>query len=168
MKSEGGVKKDKHSNFDLGFCLACVKAIAPLLIISSELIGEISPFGIVEDTLFLIANFISCAVAIHDCVKEGKGEKNDIYLLATGLTLVGSSVLLTRKVLTMLEVTELASLNPVVFPALGLLGVALLISGCALIVYSRSKELKKQSCRLTDLETSQANGHTHTEVEPIC
>jgi hypothetical protein len=131
--------------------LAYIEAITTALFIVGMAIGEASSPEAIEEAFFFIASVLSFAIAFHNYKKENKERetektshdeelsKKTNNMSAASLMLAGSSIMLIRKIMLI----ALASfLHPAVGPALGLVGITLLMVGSGLIAHSHKKELK--------------------------
>lgn len=128
-----------------------IEAITTALVIVGMVVGEASSLEATEEALFFTASILSFAIAFYNYKKENReretektshGEelsKKTNNMSAASLMFAGSSIMLIRRIMLI----ALASfLHPAVGPALGLVGIALLMIGSGLIAHSYKKELK--------------------------
>lgn len=133
-------------------------AVLTTLVIVASIVSEALDQGIIEDVAFTIssllyvianAKFFYCEYKKgkeHEVDKEQensgfdeKSEKKANNMSAASLMFAGSSIILIRRIMLI----ALASfLHPAVGPALGLVGITLLMAGSGLITHLYKRELK--------------------------
>jgi hypothetical protein len=133
----------------------CADATLTILVVVASIVSEVLEQGIIEDTALLTSNLFGFMASAAFCYneykkKEGlekseenhnpdeKSEKKTNNISVPKLMLVGSSVLLIKRIMLM---SLVSSLSPAVGPALGLVGMICLMAGQVLIMRSYSREL---------------------------
>ncbi|MDG7052792.1 MAG: hypothetical protein LKM45_02790 [Wolbachia endosymbiont of Alcedoecus sp.] len=129
--------------------LIYIEAIATALVIVGIVIGEASSLEATEEALFFTASVLSFAIASYNYKKKNKetektshGEelsKKTKNMSAASLIFAGSSIMLIRR---MMLIALTSSLHPAVVPALGLVGITLLMAGSGLITHLYKREFK--------------------------
>lgn len=131
------------------------------LVIVASIVSKALEKGIIEDVAFSTsslfyfaasANFFYCEYKKskeHEVDKgqensnlDEKSEKKANNMSAAKLMFAGSSVLLIRRIMLIPGIALASFLHPAVGPALGLVGIALLMVGSGLITHSYKRELK--------------------------
>ncbi|MEY2393313.1 hypothetical protein [Wolbachia endosymbiont of Tettigetta isshikii] len=133
-------------------------AALTILVIVASIVSEALDQGIIEDVAFSISSLFYFVASVnslyceykkskeHEVDKEQensnldeKSEKKTNNMSAASLMFAGSSIMLIRRIMLI----ALASfLHPAVGPALGLVGITLLIAGSGLITHLYKRELK--------------------------
>ncbi|MDG7057015.1 MAG: hypothetical protein LKM43_02600 [Wolbachia endosymbiont of Penenirmus auritus] len=133
-------------------------AALTILVIVASIVSEALDQGIIEDVVFSISSLFYFVASVNslycECKKskehevdkeqknsnlDEKSEKRTNNMSAASLMFAGSSVMLIRRIMLI----ALASfLHPAVGPALGLVGITLLMAGSGLITHLYKRELK--------------------------
>lgn len=152
---EDGEKEKRDIPYTVDdYCNYADAAVVTLVIVAS-IVSEALAQGIIEDVAFSISSIFYFVASATFCYREyrksknyevekeqgfdDRSEKKTNNMSAAKLMLAGSSVLLVRRVMLI----ALASfLHPAVGPALGLVGIALLMVGSGLITRSYIRKLE--------------------------
>lgn len=125
------------------------------LVIVASIVGEALEQGIIGDVAFSISSLFYFVASATFCCREykknknsevekeqgfdEKSEKKTSNMSAAKLMLAGSSLLLIRRIIL---ISGVALASSAVGPALGLVGIALLMVGSGLITHSYSRKLE--------------------------
>lgn len=125
------------------------------LVIVASIVSAALEQGVIEDVAFSISSLFyfvaSATFCYHECKKgkkhevekeqglDERSEKKTSDMSAAKLMFAGSSLSLLRRIML---ISEVALASSAVGPALGLVGIALLMVGSGLIIHSYSKKLE--------------------------
>ncbi|NSM56848.1 hypothetical protein HET73_05665 [Wolbachia endosymbiont of Atemnus politus] len=154
LKDGKKVERKEHDFPSISECLIYIEAITTALVIVGMLIGEASSLEAAEDAILFLANAVAFLTALYYYVdereknkkketekpsldEESRAKTNNMSM--AGLALAGASIFLIRRIVLM---ALASSLNPVVGPILGLVGIALVMAAQVLTIHSYSKTLK--------------------------
>ncbi|KLT22904.1 hypothetical protein wVul_0107 [Wolbachia endosymbiont of Armadillidium vulgare str. wVulC] len=149
---ERGEKEKRDSPYTIDDYFNYADAALVTLVIVASIVSEALEQGIIEDVVFSISSlfyFVASATLCyceykkskkHEVEKEqgfdDRSEKKTSNMSAAKLIFAGSSLLLVRKIMLV------ALASSAVGPALGLVGIALLMAGSGLIIHSYSRKLE--------------------------
>ncbi|MGL9717663.1 MAG: hypothetical protein ACR5K9_03055 [Wolbachia sp.] len=158
-KMVGAEKEKKDIPYTIDDYVNYADAALVTLVIVANIISEALEQEIIEDVAFSISSLFYFVVSAnffyreykkseeHEAGKEQessneKPKKETNNMSAATVMFAGSSVLLIRRIMLISEIALASFLHPAVGPALGLVGIALLMAGSGLITHSYKRELE--------------------------
>ncbi len=149
---ERGEKEKRDVPYTVDDYFNYADAALVTLVIVASIVSEALEQGIIEDVVFSISSLFYFVASATFCYREYKkskkhevekeqgfddrSEKKTSNMSAAKLIFAGSSLLLVRKIMLV------ALASSAVGPALGLVGIALLMAGSGLIIHSYSRKLE--------------------------
>lgn len=152
---EDGEKEKRDIPYTVDDYFNYADAALVTLVIVASIVSEALAQGIIEDVAFSISSLFHFVASATFCYREykknknsevekeqgfdEKSEKKTSNMSAAKLMLAGSSLLLIRRIIL---ISGVALASSTIGPALGLVGIALLMVGSGLITHSYSRKLE--------------------------